>query len=87
MKLTQEFVLRNIAGDHILIPVVGLEDNFHGIITLNETGAFIWEKIAAGLEENEIVQALEAEYEVNREQAVQDVASICGNFRELGILE
>lgn len=87
MKLTQEFVLRNIAGDNMLIPVVGLQDNFHGIITLNETGIFIWKQIAAGLEEDAIVDALCLEYEVSREKAALDVASVCKNFRELGVLE
>lgn len=86
MKLKQEFVLREVAGDKLLIPVMGTEDAFNGIITLNETGAFIFKQIEAEKDEPEIVEALLEEYQVTREQATKNVADFCDNFRKLNIL-
>lgn len=86
MKLKQEMVLRNVAGDSILIPVTGLDDKFRGIITLNSTGVRIWKLIEAGKEKNEIVDALLEEYEVERGQAQNSVDRFCGQLEDLGIL-
>ncbi len=86
MKLKQEFVLRQVAGENLLIPVAGLNDTFRGIITLNETGTFIWKQMESGKEEPEIVEALLEEYEVSAEQAAKNVADFCENFRRLDIL-
>lgn len=86
MKLKQEMVLRNVAGDAMLIPVTGMNDEFRGIITLNSTGVQIWKLIEAGKEKNEIVDALLVEYEVEREQAQNSVDRFCGQLEDLGIL-
>ena len=86
MKLKQEFVLRTSAGETVLIPVGSLGDKFHGIITLNETGKFIWEKLAEGKETREITEALTEEYEVSQAQAEEGVERVLAQLRELGIL-
>lgn len=87
MKLKQDFVLRQIADDHILVPVVGIDDKFQGIITLNETGVFIWEKIIAGMDRNQITDALVEEYDVRKDHARKNVNSFCDHLVELDILE
>lgn len=87
MKLKQEFILREIGGDSLLIPVSSLDSNFNGIISLNETSVFIWKQIEAGKEKSEIVDALLAEYEVDREHAAKNVSDFCSQLEQLGILE
>ena len=86
MKFKQEFVLREVAGEFVVIPLSGLGEQFNGLITLNETGAFIWKQIEAEKEKEEIVEALLAEYEVTREQAQRNVDSLCAQMEKLGIL-
>ena len=86
MKLKQEFILRNIAGDNLLVPVRGLGDSFNGLITLNETGTFIYKQIEMEKDEGEIVMALMEEYNVTQEKATEDVEAFCDNFRRLNIL-
>lgn len=85
-KIKQEFVLRTIAGENVLIPVGNQGDTFQGIITLNETGRFIWEKLEEGTELEEIAKGLAEEYEVSMEKAEKDIDNICGQLRKLGIL-
>ena len=61
-------------------------DKFQGIITLNETGRFIWEKLEEGKNLEEIAETITEEYEVSREKAERDVNRICEQLRELEIL-
>lgn len=86
MKPKQEFVLRTIGGETVLVPVGSLNDNFHGIISLNETGKFIWERLSQGQEPHQIAEALTEVYDVEKEQADRSVEKICGQLKELGIL-
>ena len=86
MKFKQEFVLREVAGENIVIPLSGLGQQFNGLITLNETGAFIWKQIQAEKEKDQIVDALLEEYEVSREQAARNVDELCAQLETLGIL-
>ena len=86
MKLKQEFVLREVAGEHVLIPLAGLTDSFQGIITLNESGVFIWKHIEEGADEEEIISCMCEEYEVSVEKASEDVKNFIGHLKDLGIV-
>ena len=86
MKFKQEFVLREVAGENIVIPLSGLGERFNGLITLNETGAFIWKQIEAEKDKDAIVDALLEEYEVEREQAQKNVDELCAQLEQLGII-
>ena len=86
MKLKQDFVLREVAGEYIIIPVSALDDAFKGIMTLNETGAFIWKAIEAGKEKEEIIESLLEEYEVDKDHASRNVDDFCEQLEKLGIL-
>ena len=86
MKFKQEFVLREVAGENIVIPLTGLGERFNGLITLNETGAFIWKQIEAEKNKDAIVDALLEEYDVTRQQAQRNVDDLCAQMEQLGIL-
>ena len=42
MKIKDGFVLRDIAGDTVVIATGELSKTFHGMIKLNSTGKEIW---------------------------------------------
>ena len=86
MKLKQEFVLREIAGDYVLIPVMKQEDEFKGIISLNETGAYIWKKLEENKDTDEIIKDMLDDYEVSLEQAQNNVNEFLSNLKTLGII-
>ena len=87
MKLKQEFVLRRVADENILIPITGIDTKFDGIISLTETGVFIWKGLEAGKSREEITADLLNEYEVTQEKAQADVDDLCNQLLVLGILE
>ena len=45
MKTNSEFILREIAGEAVLIPTGEASQNLNGMIHLTETGAFIWKQV------------------------------------------
>lgn len=45
MKILKRLIKRNIAGDIILVPVGDASLEIKGLITLNETGEFLWDAL------------------------------------------
>ena len=58
MKIKKDFVLKNVAGNFVVFPVGEATVDFRGMLALNETGAFLWEKLADGTTKNELCTAL-----------------------------
>lgn len=73
MKIKSGFLLRKVAGRNIVAASGDISQDFQGIITLNETGAFLWEKLSQDLTEEELIKMLVQEYEVGEAVAVKDV--------------
>lgn len=85
MKLKDGFILRTVAGETVVLPAAGVTD-FDMMITLNDTGKFLWERLAVGAEEAELVGALLAEYDVTEELATQSVTAFVARLKELDFL-
>lgn len=82
MKSNKDYLLREIAGDHILVPTGEASQKLNGMIQLSETAAFIWESVDHAKNLQEIIDEVLNEFEVDRETASQDVY---GFLRELYI--
>ena len=85
MKLKNGFVLREVAGEIVVIPS-GDELDLNMMITLNDTGKFLWQRLEKGAEADELVDALCSEYEVSPELARQAVDSFVTRLKELDFL-
>jgi len=85
MKLKEGFILRTVAGQTVALPSGGVT-NLDMMITLNGTGKFLWERLAIGAEKDELVDALLAEYDVDRERAEKSVAAFVARLKELDFL-
>ena len=82
LKLKDGFILRQIAGETMVIPS-GAELDLNMMITLNETGCFLWERLQNGTTEEALVAALLEEYDVDeataRKQVVKFVEKLNGH--------
>ena len=87
MRLKDGFVLREIAGQRIVIALGEASQKFHGMINLNETSGFIWKCIENGMSEEEITEKIVEEYEVNYEKANCDIKKVVLKLEKLGVLE
>lgn len=73
MKIKAGFVVRQVGGENVVVPVGAMSKQFHGMINLNETGAFLWNFYTENHTVDEGVSALLAEYDVEEEIARADV--------------
>ena len=86
MKIGKEFVLREIAGDYIIIPTGKTVLEFNGLITVNEVGASIWKMLQEETSFEKLVQGILEEYDVEDSVARQDVQEFLDKLVEGGIL-
>ena len=87
MKLKEGFILRKVAGNHVVFPIGNSTVDFHGMLALNETGAFLWERIAEGAQKNQLCDALCAEYDISPDTALADVEDFIKKLTDEGYIE
>lgn len=87
MKIKAELVLREIAGDYVLVPSGETILKYNGLFSLTETGARIWELLPECDTEDEICDKLFSEFECDRETISADVKDFVGHLRELDLVE
>lgn len=86
MKIKDGFVLRQIAGQTVVLPGGDALD-LNLMITLNDTGAFLWEHLQQETDENALVTALLGEYDVDAETASKAVKAFVEKLNANGFLE
>lgn len=87
MKVKDGFILRTIAGSHIIVPVGSASVDFNGMITLNDSAAFLWKQIEKGAEIEDLVKALLNEYEVDEDTARTCSVNFVEKLKEAGCIE
>ena len=88
MKVKDGFLLRQVAGAWMAVPVGERLAQVCGLISLNETGASIWRLLEqGGRTEEELVSALCEEYGEAREAIAPAVESFTAQLRAQGLLE
>lgn len=86
MRINKEFVLREIAGEYVIIPVGKTALEFHGLITVNEVGVALWKMLQEDVTMEELVQGILKEYEVSEETARKDILEFLEELCKGGIL-
>ena len=86
MKLSDNFVLRQVADTWVVLPVGQTSVDFNGMLTLNESGAILWQVLETGGDREALADALLAEYEVDRPTALADVDEFLKKLKGAGIL-
>lgn len=87
MKIKTGFVVREVAGQSIVIALGDATKIFNGMIKLNETGRIIWDMIADGKEKEDIVARIVDEYDIDRATVENDVSSFINTLQGANILE
>ena len=83
MQINQDFTIQKVGASYVAVPIGETSKNFRGMVQLNETGAFLWKLMAAkDCTEEELVEAMLAEYEVAREVAAADVHAVVETLRK-----
>ena len=88
MNVKLGFVLREIAGETLLVPAGKTALDLNGMLTLNETGAALWRMLPEAADAEALTQGLLQEFEgAPAEQVRADVEEFLARLRELGIVE
>ena len=85
MKIKDGFILRSVAGQTVVLPT-GDDLDLNMMITLNETGAFLWENLQGETDENALVSALLSEYDVDESTARKAVSGLVTKLNDHGFL-
>ncbi len=87
MKIKNGFILRTVAGQNLIVPVGENTMNFNAAITLNESAAFLWNKLTEEQSEEQLLSALTEEYAIDEETAKADIKVFLDVLKEHNILE
>ncbi len=85
MKIKEGFILRTVAGETVALPTGGMVA-MDMMITLNDTGRFLWEHLQKETDEAALIEALLGEYEVGRDEAAAAVSAFVKKLEELDFL-
>ena len=85
MKIKEGYRIRKVGSKSVVVAPGGI--NFTGLITVNETGTFIWKMLEKGAETDEIVSALANECKVQPEKIEGDVIEFIKALKGAEILE
>jgi hypothetical protein len=87
MKRIKEYIKRNIAGEIVLVPAGQTAEDFNGMITLTESGDFIWEHLEEARNFNHLVELILEEYDIDKETAAQDASAFLMQLLQAGMIQ
>ena len=87
MKACNDFILRNIVGEYMLVPTGERMKSFNGTMMLNELAAFVWEKLQNPISRDDLLVALMDRYAVDEKTASADLDKLLAKLRDYGVIE
>lgn len=87
IRIKPGYSLRQVLDAYLIMGVGKAAYRPHCIMSLNETGAFLWNLLKDGAEEKDLIIRMLAEYDVDEAAAKKDVAAFLGQLREKALIE
>lgn len=87
MKIKEGFITKKVAGDVIVIPAEQALVDFKAIITLNETGAYLWELLKEDISKEKLLENMLKEYDADEKILSADIDEFLSVLEEKGLLE
>lgn len=86
MKLKGKFVIREVAGEILVIPVGAAALELNGMIVLNPVSRVIWDCLESETDVNTILETVLSRFEVSREEALADLEEFLNHLRKENLL-
>lgn len=87
MKIKSDYIMREVAGNYVVVPTGKASLDFSGMISLNETGAFLWKQLECDKDEQELLSALLEEYEIDTTTAKTDIREFIEKLKAADLFE
>lgn len=86
-SLKGSYVLRQIAGEYLAVPISNEAGDDANIVILNPVSQIIWGKLENGSDFNEILNAVTEEFDVSDEEATNDIKEFLNGLEEAKLLK
>lgn len=88
MRTKKGFILRDVCGEKIVVAEGKENIDFTNIISMNESAAFLWEKVKdIDFDVDTLKTLLCSEYDVEEATALADSQTIINQWVEAGVVE
>jgi hypothetical protein len=87
MKRSEHFLLQNIGGQDLLVPLAAKVMDMNALITLNATGRCVWELLGEDRAVEYLVAEVAKQFDVDSARARADVVAFLEDLGRLGLLE
>ncbi len=87
MKIKSGYIARPVAGSYVVVTTGDKTVDFNSIITLNETGYFLWDQLMGGATREELLSVMLSEYEVDEQIAAADIDRFLARLEEADLVE
>lgn len=87
MKAKKDYILRKVGKQYVLVATGRSSREFHGMIRLDESAAYVFELLKKETTPEELVSALMSRYPVEEAEARNDIESFVAVLKEAGALE
>lgn len=84
MRVSEGFELRKVGDEQVVITIGDAVGKFNGMIKLNSTGAFIWDKMKENVSLDELADSLASEYSVDKAVAEKDISAFIDSLKHIG---
>ena len=87
MRIKANFALRQVADTWCVLPLAEETLNLNGMLSLNDSGAFLWKALEKDANKDELISILVSEYEIDSQCAEADIEDFLNKLRQVGCLE
>jgi hypothetical protein len=81
VKIKDGYMLREVAGNSVVVAVGKASLDFNGLITLNSTGVFLWKLLEKESSRDELLATMLDEYEIDEAIAKTDIAEFIDKLK------
>lgn len=87
MKVRNNFILRRILDDSLLIPTGEAALKVQGMVALSESGSMLYQMLQTGCDKDDLLAAMLREYVIDPETAEKDIDGFLDQMRQLDMLD
>jgi len=86
MKLKSDYILKNLGDNWIAVSVNDDTEDGDAFVSMNSSGAFVWELLENEISYDEIIIKMTEKYDIDADVAKSDLNMFLNNIRKAGML-
>ncbi|MBK8177241.1 MAG: PqqD family protein [Rhodospirillales bacterium] len=87
MKRSDNCVMQNIGGEHVLVPLGAQVVGTNGLVILNKSARCIWEVLAEDRSVDELATAVAEQFDADPERVLADVHVFLNGIAQMALIE